>query len=695
LNRNLPNNFLFKLRFSFEKLVRPLLSKFGFDLTSFRSYLESSSFLIHIFCFLGFIAFLHGTTPSMINIRIWLGIDTGNTLYEMVVYRMHLYMDQNPNQVEHSWWEYGTTTALWEQLHKLYVLFNVIPPPPSMEYNPNFWYQFRITVWYPILMSILSVFGPDFFLSFYFLFGFHIFASHPDWYQVHGWSRALGYAIVDISYSVRFLITFKVFLGSSMLLPFFLIWTSYYKSNRLGRFFLFLFSASQTIVSAFVLGLHFLPVDWRLPITFELAGTWLSSPVLKLEFCRWGLGILLCFFSNLICFLVITYYLPARKGLHQRNSFLYLVFLLQCLLSILFTVNNVFLFYLIFEILVFPLSLIIGCWGSSLRRQHAVVKLYGYAAASSLPVFILFGLLYPALGSYSSLHLASYTFSAPEPVLYPLALLFSLPLLVKMPFFPFHLWLVEAHVEAITGGSVILAAIMLKVGIYGLYQFVFTFFVDVLEPVFGLFFPPVCFIGVIWSSILLFQQQDLKRFVAYSSVLHMNQLGLVMFFSPHQVFYTAFLLSISHGLTSAALFFIVGSIYDRYGTRNIFELGGLFRSQPDLAFVLCLALLADAGIPVSLSFVSELIMGVSLSLESKWFMFISFSATFLISTIAAFWLINRVVWGPEPPQTPLPRFMFPLDPSELFVILSLLCSNCVLGLATYPLVYYLLPIPIA
>lgn len=695
MNRKFFSSIFYTIRFFFRKFVQLFLEKFDFGGDGFREYLKSNLFVLHLICFLGFIAFLHGTAPSIINIRVWLGLDSNNSLFEMEVARLHRWIDEHPDQTERFWWEYGTITALWEQLHKFYVLFGVIPPPPSMEYSPGFWYQFRVTVWYPFLMSIISTLGPDFFLSFYFFFGFHIFASHPDWYQVYGWSRALGYALVDISYSVRFLITFKVFLGSSILLPILLLWTSFSKSGGLGRFFIFVFSGSQVIVSGFVLGLHFFPIDWRLPMTFELMGSWLSSPFLKLEFCRWGLGVLLCFFSNLVCFLVIVYYLPLRKTIFHRNGFLYLVFLLQSVLSILFTVNNVFLFYLIFEVLVFPLSLIIGCWGSSLRRHHAVFKLYGYAAASSLPVFLLFGFLYPTLGSYSSLHLASYVFSAPKSAVYPLAILFSLPLLVKMPFFPFHLWLVEAHVEALTGGSVILAAIMLKVGIYGLYQFVFTFFVDVLEPVFGLIFPPICFVGTIWSAILLFQQQDLKRFVAYSSVLHMNQLGIVMFFSPHQVFYTAFLLSISHGLTSAALFFIVGSIYDRYGTRNIFELTGMLRSQPDLAFLLCVSLLADAGIPVSLSFVSELILGVTLSREARWFMFLSFSSTFLISTLASFWVINRVVWGSDPSRTPPPPFFPPLDPSEWFVVLTLLISNGVLGLATYPLVYYLLPIPIA
>ena len=229
-----------------------------------------------------------------------------------------------------------------------------------------------------------------------------------------------------------------------------------------------------------------------------------------------------------------------------------------------------------------------------------------------------------------------------------LFLLFFISFAVKIPSIPLHLWLPQAHVEAPTTGSILLAGILLKLGSYGFIRFLIFLF-----PSSSTFFMPlimtIAIISIVFSSLTVLRQTDLKRIVAYSSIAHMNFLVAAIFVNNATALTGSLLLQIAHGLSSSAMFFLVGILYDRYKTRNIFYYGGLVTLLPFFCFFLFLFSLANLGFPLTVNFISELLilLGVFKSLPT--IAILSLIGVFF-SAIYSFMMVTRVAFGPATPH---------------------------------------------
>lgn len=320
------------------------------------------------------------------------------------------------------------------------------------------------------------------------------------------------------------------------------------------------------------------------------------------------------------------------------QSFIFLAF---------FTVS-LFFFYVFFEAVLLPMYLIIIIWGSRLRKIKAAYFFFMYT------LFFSFFLLYALLIMYNSiphdfwydeiLNQDNFFFKDFYQQNF-IWLCFFLALAVKVPIFPLHLWLPEAHVEAPTAGSIILASILLKLGGYGFIRFLIPLFPDST-----IFFRPLilvlCLAGTIYGAFLAVVQLDLKKIIAYSSVSHMNFAILGLFSLTYEGLLGSMLLFLSHGFTSAALFFLIGSLYRRFGTRLIKYYGGLSILMPLFSFFFLFFSFSNIGFPGTLNYVSEFL--VFFSLINSLFnlltvFFLGFA--FVVSVIYSIWTFNRISFG--------------------------------------------------
>jgi NADH-quinone oxidoreductase subunit M len=313
---------------------------------------------------------------------------------------------------------------------------------------------------------------------------------------------------------------------------------------------------------------------------------------------------------------------------------------LEALMIGVFEALDLVLFYLFFEGGLIPMFLIIGIWGGK-RRVYAAFKFFLYTLVGSLLMLLAIMTMYWAAGT-TDIEVLLKTAFAPSMQKW-LWLAFFASFAVKMPMWPVHTWLPDAHVEAPTAGSVILAGILLKMGGYGFLRFSLPMFPDASH-----YFAPLIFamsiIAIVYTSLVALVQEDMKKLIAYSSVAHMGFVTMGLFAANTQGVQGAVYLMISHGLVSGALFLCVGVVYDRMHTREIAAYGGLVKRMPRYAVVMMVFTLANVGLPGTSGFVGEFLTLLGAFLSNPWVALFATLGT-ILSAAYALYLYRRVIFG--------------------------------------------------
>lgn len=336
---------------------------------------------------------------------------------------------------------------------------------------------------------------------------------------------------------------------------------------------------------------------------------------------------------------------------HVRDYLSFLLLLETGLVGV-FVSLDMFLFYLFWEVMLVPMYFLIGVWGGE-RKVYAAVKFIIYTMAGSVLMLVAIISLY-YFGGGESFDLLALTakIRTGALVLDPgverwLFLAFALAFVIKVPLFPFHTWLPDAHVEAPTAGSVMLAGVLLKMGAYGLLRFNLPLFPHVTAEL-TTTLCVLAVIGIIYGALVAMVQPDLKKLIAYSSVSHMGFVVLGIFAQTEQSLQGAIFQMLSHGVATGALFLIAGIIYDRRHTRLIEDFGGLAQPMPVYSAIFVVICLASMGLPLLSGFVGEflVLVGTFNSPIAHARTFASLAATgMLLSALYLLWMLRRVVFG--------------------------------------------------
>ncbi len=324
----------------------------------------------------------------------------------------------------------------------------------------------------------------------------------------------------------------------------------------------------------------------------------------------------------------------------RLKEYMIVFMVLETLMIGVFTTLDLAMFYVFFEGTLLPMFLIIGIWGGSQRIQ-AAYKFFFYTFVGSVLMLLAMMAMYWDAGTTDIVRLLNHDF--PVGMQTWLWLAFFASLAVKMPMWPFHRWLPEAHVQAPTAGSVILAAILLKLGGYGFLRFSLPMFPEASAQ-FANFVFVLSVAAIILTSLVALVQTDIKKLIAYSSVAHMGFVTMGIFAGNALGVQGAMFQMISHGIVSGALFLAVGVIYDRMHTREISAYGGLVERMPRYAFAFMVFTMANVGLPGTSGFVGEFLTLMGVFQVNTW---VAFGAAFgvILSAGYALWLYRRVIFG--------------------------------------------------
>jgi NADH-quinone oxidoreductase subunit M len=443
---------------------------------------------------------------------------------------------------------------------------------------------------------------------------------------------------------------------------------------------------------------------------FTERASWIPSLGVEYHFGIDGISLVLILLTTLIGFIAV--YSSFTAIAERQKEYYVLLLLLQSFMIGTFCCLDFFLFYVFWEVMLVPMYFLIGVWGGE-RRLYAAIKFFLYTLAGS--VLMLLGII--ALYFYNTSGLLGYkglghpaTFSiekltavaAGMPVEFQIWIFFALffSFAIKVPMFPFHTWLPDAHTEAPTAGSVILAAILLKMGTYGFVRFSLPMFPEAMRTnwVIGTMVFLAIF-GIVYGAMVTLVQKDMKRLIAYSSVSHLGFVMLGVFAMNMAGLQGGILQMVNHGISTGALFLLVGIIYERRHTRMIAEYGGLARPMPIFATYFMIMALSSMGLPLLNGFVGEFAILQGAFARSFWWAF-SAATGIVLGAAYLLWLYQRVFFGEvtNPANSRLPdlslreqltlaplvvaAFWIGLYPKPIFDVLRVPSENIVRAVGT-------------
>ena len=397
-----------------------------------------------------------------------------------------------------------------------------------------------------------------------------------------------------------------------------------------------------------------------------------------------GLSILMVLLTTFISLLAIAGSWTAIDT--QLKQYYIFMLLLETGMLGVFLAQDLFLFYIFWEFTLIPMYFLIGIWGGS-RRVYASIKFFLYTMAASL--LMLIAILYMGL--------TNSTFSVPDLIAGRdafahaqnlLFIGFFLAFAVKVPIFPFHSWLPDAHTEAPTAGSIILAGVLLKMGTYGLIRFNLPLFPEAAyryAPIIAV----LAIIGIIYGAIVSFAQKDVKKLVAYSSISHLGFVTLGIFALNNAGIQGAILQGVNHGLSTGALFFLVGVLYERTHTRDMAAYGGVWKIMPVFSVLSLIVVLSSMGLPGLNGFVGEftILLGSigAESLAPRPWIYTAFATTgVILAAVYLLWMFQRVFMGPV--TTDVVKGLKEMNRGELAIMLAFLVFIFWIGIA--PAAYF-------
>ena len=421
---------------------------------------------------------------------------------------------------------------------------------------------------------------------------------------------------------------------------------------------------------------------------FRETYSWIPSLGVQYDFGIDGISLLLILLTTFMGIIALVSSYSAID--HRQKEYYILLLLLQTGMIGTFCALDFFLFYVFWEIMLVPMYFIIGIWGGP-RKLYAAIKFFLYTLSGSVVMLLSILALYffndggipflniKGLGNPSTFSVLQYHnigHLIPPQLQFWIFIGFFLGVAIKVPMFPFHTWLPDAHVEAPTAGSIILAAVLLKMGTYGFVRFALPILPDATKQ---LIIPIVVLsiIGIIYGALVSLVQKDMKKLVAYSSVSHLGFVMLGMFALNPMGLKGSVLQMINHGISTGALFLLVGIVYERRHTRMIAEYGGLAKQMPVYATLFLIAALSSMGLPALNGFIGE--FTILLGAANRSIVWAAFAAVGIVLGAAyLLWLYQRVFWGPL--DNPANKTLLDVNGRELGMLLALVAIMVWMGI---------------